>query len=191
MQRSKVIGMFLCLAPLGILALGPMGCSSDDSLASSPDLGLAGWGNDGSPPATPTGLSVIKATEQGFKLSWSPNAEGDLEGYQVYVYDPSPYREGAYRCVHGASLLDRNQTYCVYTDDLSFGSHYFQLAAVDADGNTSERTAPYEFCYTGAQEGHDATGDGDASGDLRPGASGAPGNGRTYGDDTLEGDDTN
>ncbi len=35
-------------------------------------------------PAPPTGLKVIKTTNDSISLSWIPNAEEDLEGYNIY-----------------------------------------------------------------------------------------------------------
>lgn len=148
MDRSKVIGAVFTLALLGGLLLSPSGCSNDDSLTSSPDIGLPGSGYDGYPPATPTGLGVVKATDTGFKLQWSANAETDLDGYRVYVYDPSPYRSNSYVCTHGNCLVATDRTYYLYSDDVSLGMHYFRIAAVDQDGNESVPTAPLEFCYT-------------------------------------------
>ncbi|MBD3236401.1 MAG: hypothetical protein GF330_06845 [Candidatus Eisenbacteria bacterium] len=149
MNRSKVKGAVFMLAMLGGVLLAASGCSNDDSHACSPDVGLPGSGFDGYPPATPTGVDVAKATDAGFKLQWSPNAEADLDGYRVYVYDPSPFRTTSYVCCHGNGLVSGDRDYYMYCDDLYVGTHYFRLTAVDVDGNESVPTAPVEFYYNG------------------------------------------
>jgi hypothetical protein len=145
MRRSKALTTLLSIALFGALAFAPSGCSSDSS--SSPELGLTPSGYDPYPPAMVSGLEVARATEDGFKLTWDASTDNDLVGYRVYVYDPSPYRDTAYRSPHSNEVIDASCTYYTYREDLGEGFHYFKIVAVDADGNESLATAPLEFSW--------------------------------------------
>jgi len=147
MHRSRIMSAVLPMVLFGVLALAPSGCSNEAGSFTSPGDGLPAVG-DGTAPAMPTGFSVVKATEDGFRLTWTANTEIDLAGYRVYVYQPSPYRENAYVRAHGVSLLGMHQCWFVYGDDTSAGPHYFMLAAVDEGGNESAHAGPYAFEYT-------------------------------------------
>lgn len=189
MQRSRVIGAIFTVVLFGSLALTPSGCSNDDSLTSSPGFGLPGSGHDGYPPATPASLGVLKATDHGFKLTWTANTEEDLVGYRLYVYDPSPYRGDSYICAHGTCLIDPDQTWFLYDNDLSYGAHYFALSALDEDGNESVRSAPCEFYYSGP-DNNDANLEGsDTDYARRPATIGGSSPNDPKEDDALEGQD--
>lgn len=153
MRRSKALTTLLSIALFGTLAFAPSGCSSDSS--SSPELGLTPSGYDPYPPAMVSGLEIEKATEAGFKLTWSASTENDLAGYRVYVYDPSPYRETSYRSPQGAGVIDPGKTYYTYRDNLDDGFHYFKIVAIDVDGNESVASAPLEFSWNNASSSDD------------------------------------
>jgi hypothetical protein len=154
MHGSRFLSALLSTMLFGVLTLAPSGCSHEDGSFTSPGDGVPALGADGSAPAMPTGLAVVKATDQGFRLSWSPNVEADLAGYRVYVYDPSPYRDSAYNCANQTALIGAQQTWFIYNQDTSAGAHYFKLAAVDQTGNESERCGPYGFWYApGSEDG--------------------------------------
>ena len=147
MQRFPALGALGSMMLLAALALAPSGCSHDDASMSSPDLGMPSSGYDEYPPATPTGLEVVKANPTAFKLEWDANSEGDLAGYRVYLYDPSPYRGNSYVCAHGGNALPARQTWFAYTDDIAAGEYFFRVAAVDSDGNESVASSPLSFCF--------------------------------------------
>jgi hypothetical protein len=147
MHRSRLLNALVPLAFFGLLALAPTGCSSEADGVGSPGDGLPASGDDVA-PATPTGFSVVKATEGGFRLAWAPNTEIDLAGYRVYVYQPSPERENSYVCPHGVSLVGTQQTWYVLANDSNVETWYFKLSAVDQAGNESERYGPYSFHFT-------------------------------------------
>lgn len=87
-------------------------------------------------PATPTDLSATDvAPDDGgvIALSWTPNAESDLAGYVVYVYD------------EGGTQLERSEvgfaTSPLFTG-LSAGAVYgFKVSALDVNGNESPVSA--------------------------------------------------
>jgi len=165
MKGSRVLSALFSTVCLGVLTLAPSGCSHEDGGFTSPGDGVPASGFDDSAPAMPTGLALVKATDQGLRLEWTPNAEVDLAGYRLYIYDPSPYRENAYVCVSGAELLGPQDTWYVYNGDVTQGPHFFKLTAVDQTGNESARCGPFAFSYSPAAdqetihpiEGDDAT----------------------------------
>lgn len=65
--------------------------------------------------------SVLRAREErdgwiaslvdnnGFSISWTPCTDGDVIGYKVYLYDPSPLREDSYRVVEEDLIVTSNQ----------------------------------------------------------------------------------
>jgi len=159
MHRSSAQRPPAAAALLVFFALLPMGCSSEDGALAPPKTP----GNASSildpPPAMPAGLAVEKATDDGFALVWPPNADVDLAGYRVYVYDPTPYRETSYRCANGAALISGDKARFLYSEDCTWGKHYFMLAAVDLGGNESGRFGPLEFNYQGRTDRDDRTND--------------------------------
>lgn len=91
----------------------------------------------GNPPATPTGVTAkppAAPSNGGYvDLSWSPNGEADLTGYAVYRSTSSG---GPYAKVASAPVA-------FYRDSgLTNGTaYYYVVAAVDAAGNESPRSA--------------------------------------------------
>jgi hypothetical protein len=145
MHCSNALKALFAAMVLGALAFVPTGCSNDSG--SAPDLGLQSGIPDGYPPAMPSGLEAIKWTHSGLKFVWNANTEGDLAGYRLYVYDPSPFRTDSYCCVHGFDLI--TNTHYLYQEELDVGMNYFKLAAVDEDGNESEFFGPYAYGFDG------------------------------------------
>lgn len=146
LTTHKTLWSFALLAALVVFSNG---CDSEVSSSTSPDLAPAGSSWDEYPPAAPAGLEVITASDAGFRLTWDSNSEGDLAGYKLYVYSPSPYRTNAYICAHGGEVIAAGQTNYSYSGDTSTGMHYFWVTAVDTDGNESVGCYPIEFCYYG------------------------------------------
>ncbi len=91
----------------------------------------------GNPPASPTGVKVsatVASSNGGYlDLSWNPNTEMDLSGYAIYR---STSAGGPYMKVASTSIaFHRDQ-------GLTNGTpYYYVVAAVDAAGNESPRSA--------------------------------------------------
>jgi len=95
------------------------------------------------PPQTPAGLWLQEIDPNTVDLSWLPNTEEDLAGYNVYgAYNP----QGPYQRIN-PSLVDTNY---YRIDGLTPGQrYYFAVTAVDESANESERSAPV-YHYAGA-----------------------------------------
>jgi len=89
------------------------------------------------PPAVPIGLQAVSAgtVQQPFiDLSWAPDAEPDLAGYNVYRHE-----EGS-QPVKINSELSKAPTYRDFA--VQAGHHYFySVSAADVRGNESEKSA--------------------------------------------------
>ncbi|HVP52107.1 MAG TPA: fibronectin type III domain-containing protein [Terriglobales bacterium] len=102
--------------------------------ADSPELHV--FVHDIFPPAVPTGLQAVSAgtPQQPFiDLSWAPNTESDLAGYNVYRHE-----EGAAPAKINRELVKAP----TYRDiDVQPGHRYFySVSAVDVRGNESGRS---------------------------------------------------
>ncbi|MBV9573217.1 MAG: hypothetical protein JOY93_04125 [Acidobacteriales bacterium] len=88
------------------------------------------------PPAVPAGLqAVFSGAEQGryIDLIWSPDADADLAGYNVYRREEN----GAPQRINSAIV----QTPAFRDTDVSSGKKYFySVSAVDVRGNESARS---------------------------------------------------
>lgn len=93
--------------------------------------------HDTFPPAVPTGLEAVSSgtPQQPFiDLSWAPNTESDLAGYNVYRHG-----EGAVPNKINAELV-KGPTY--RDSAVQAGHHYsYSVTAVDLRGNESGRSA--------------------------------------------------
>ena len=110
------------LAIIGVLAAG---CTSDDNpLAPTAS-------EDTQPPSIP--LEVVQLSDNlGYRLSWNPNAESDLAGYNVYRYNPDPAREMAYVKMN-STLLTTNS----YKLPIETSTWNYRVRAIDRAGNES------------------------------------------------------
>jgi hypothetical protein len=92
-------------------------------------------------PAAPTGLGFT-STPSSIELSWTPNAELDLAGYNVYRSPTSggPFTQLSFELIRSGSR---------YVDeDLAFGaSFYYRVTAVDNSGNESPASSEL-FAWT-------------------------------------------
>ena len=83
---------------------------------------------DADPPDAPAGLSS-EALNRKIRLSWSPNTENDLKGYQLWM-SPSP--------LSGYHLVKLSETPESLLEDLpNFDPVYLKIRAVDWADNTS------------------------------------------------------
>lgn len=113
-----------------VLALIPMmnGCSEEATTSPAPII------QDTTPPVPPMGLD-IERRDSGVKLTWSPNLEADLEGYNIWLYNPSPGAVQAYQKLNDELITDIQYSCSkLPTNDPDY---YFRLTAVDVSGNQS------------------------------------------------------
>ncbi len=92
------------------------------------------WVLDTAPPAAPSGLGA--APQSGSVLvSWSPNAEPDLEGYSVYrsTVSGSGYTRISGSLVSGTQFVD-------WSLPVGANELYYQVTATDQNGNESGRS---------------------------------------------------
>lgn len=106
--------------------------SGNESLPSNPSSTFA---TDITPPAKPAGFKVKELdTGHDIELSWQPNTESDLAGYQLYrATSPA----GPFELV---KILGRGET-TFHDTDLTQGQwYYYYLVATDEKGNASQPT---------------------------------------------------
>jgi hypothetical protein len=112
------------------LSLVPVvnGCSEDSTVAPEPVV------QDTAPPAPPVGIAVQRR-ETGVKLTWDPNMESDLAGYNIWIYNPCPDAVQAYVKLNDGLVTDSQFS----SSRLAGGrtNQYFRLTAVDEYGNES------------------------------------------------------
>jgi hypothetical protein len=130
---------FLCMLMFVVFTFVG-GCSSDDN-TSPLDPGT----NDQAPPMTPMGVGLAGQAVSKFFLTWAPNVDPDLAGYRIYLYDPSPDRNNAFRCVTGANLWQSNSFTYAGSNGVSYT---FRITAVDASGNESAMSDPLTFHFS-------------------------------------------
>ena len=85
-------------------------------------------------PATPTGLSAVGGILM-VTLSWTPNGEPDIAGYNVFRSDSS---QGNYKKLN-TNLVKTNGY--VDTAVVAERTYYYKVNAVDTSGNGSENSA--------------------------------------------------
>lgn len=127
MRKSAILklvafGFALSLVPL------INGCSEDTTTAPQSEI------QDTTPPTPPVGLEVARR-DKGVKVSWSPNLESDLVGYNLWIYVPSPNLIQAYQKLNTELITTSEYS----TSKLPKGdpSYYFRLTAVDQFNNES------------------------------------------------------
>ncbi len=113
----------------GILAVGLIamaGCGSDSTTT----------GPDTAPPSAPQLLSGYAKTEGKIVLTWAPNVEGDLDGYNIYevgVDEPIGFAPAGSRGV----AIETTVT----------GEIPFRITAVDRSGNESAPSSTLSIRY--------------------------------------------
>lgn len=88
---------------------------------------------DTTPPAAPTGLSAT-ASDDGIALDWADNGEADLAGYRVYR---SGNASGPFFPLTAAPVTSSQY----FDAQAPAGVSYYQVTAVDQDGNESDPSA--------------------------------------------------
>ena len=145
MNHHRVLLGSLLVVLVSVLLLAT-GCSSDRT-SSAQTLGPATTTSVGfgTPPDAPTGLQTLKVDVHGFLLTWGA-PEGPVDGYRIYVYDPTPSRVSAYRQVN--TDLEPTSSYDVYAGDP--GDHVFvRVSAVRAIGGEGPLSEPLEVLLGG------------------------------------------
>ncbi len=89
-----------------------------------------GGETDNTPPSIPTGLNVIKTTENTITLEWNPNTEQDLRRYQIlYSTTANNYSK--------TEIALKTETSLILTGLKPDTKYYFAITAVDLSGNES------------------------------------------------------
>lgn len=92
------------------------------------------------PPDTPTGLQAVADAEaHAIDLSWQPDTEADLAGYQVYRRDVGSSTPP----VRVSGAMDSAPSYRDTTAQLGH-TYWYSVSAVDKDGNESSRSPEVE-----------------------------------------------
>ncbi|NWF88743.1 MAG: hypothetical protein HXY50_04685 [Ignavibacteriaceae bacterium] len=87
--------------------------------------------NDGTPPAIPTGVSIVYSFDGEILIEWNQNSDLDLKGYNVYRKSSTTNFE----CLGFTS----NNYY--FDDSLSYDTTYhYKISAVDIWGEESEKS---------------------------------------------------
>jgi hypothetical protein len=89
---------------------------------------------DKSAPMVPSGLD-IKHSDTGAYLTWEPNTETDLAGYQLFRSESA---DGGFRSVSDRPIMTNGFFDPSYRPGL-----YYSVSAVDESGNESARSAPF------------------------------------------------
>ena len=115
------------------LLLMAVGCSNSDN-TQAPIIPPP----DNAPPIAPSAPAVSKSNADAYAVAWAANTESDLAGYRVYVYEPNPESDSAYRLLNPDQLVTRNR-YSARTEANIDGSNpselYLRVTAVDQSGN--------------------------------------------------------
>ncbi len=114
-----------------------------DTLESDASAVISITPQDVFPPKSPEGLIAVPVLAAyggpAIELSWQPNAESDLAGYNIYRGELPKLRDGAgYRKLNATLILGP-----AYRDDtVEVGKNYFyRVTAVDRAGNESNPSA--------------------------------------------------
>lgn len=91
---------------------------------------------DITPPAPPTGITVLNGDNR-VDISWNPNYENDLAGYNVYY---AYSYNGKYTLIGST-----NNDYFIDNDAANGTTYYYAVAAYDYNGNESELS--YDAIY--------------------------------------------
>lgn len=122
-----------------IVVLFAAGCGSDETNSPMNVNPL-----DEAAPLAPVGLNVDSQYLTKFALSWADNAEPDLAGYRVYLYDPDPMRLNAFVEMSGENPVSRPRMTIAGEDGRTY---IFRVAAVDMNSNESTWSAPFTFTF--------------------------------------------
>jgi hypothetical protein len=164
-----------CLSLLTAAVLVVAGCGSDSS--SPVDDGTTG---DQAPPTAPSELVTTKATQDGIVLTWQASPDVDVVGYDLLMYDPSPFRDSAYVKLNGLPL--RHTSY-VFLEAEANEQYFFKVRAVDNEGLMSVSSQPAQVMWDGGPfEPSDNENDRDSQsrGPVGSETPGSGGNGATH-----------
>ena len=125
----KLRSLVLALAAAALVS----GCgSSTDSVNVEPEL-------DTTPPGAPgTVATAYDETVKRTRLVWNGATAADIAGYQIYRYDPDPFRDAAYSEFGEVDAATTEFEMPYVTEDTTF---YVRVRAVDRSGNAGPFTA--------------------------------------------------
>jgi hypothetical protein len=95
---------------------------------------------DSTPPPAPSELAQAPDVSGGQQLEWSASPAGDVAGYQVFAYDPSPDRDNAYVQI-GETAAGVNHWTLPASSQAE--TQYYRVRAVDVAGNHSALSADF------------------------------------------------
>jgi hypothetical protein len=133
--------LIVALASVAMLS----GCGkSTDSVRVDPGL-------DTSTPATPVGLHYVANEYDGTRyIEWNAVGAGDLAGYQVYAYNPTPDRDNAYEMI-GQVINPANR---YQLPDAPVGTTLtVRVTSYNNGGKTSGMSAPLTVTYEALRSG--------------------------------------
>ncbi len=94
---------------------------------------------DSEPPAAPTGLLAVPISDTEIELSWEANSEVDLEGYKIYMLDPTAQAASGSKGEFKEIKTIKNQKTTYTVTKLSEQVTYqFKITAFDEVPNYSE-----------------------------------------------------
>ncbi len=176
------------LAGLAGLLLLAVGCGSKDN-TQAPIVPPP----DEAPPISPVGMSVAKATEAGFSVTWTPNGESDLAGYRVYVLEPGV--DASYRLANPDHLLTTNRYAArnsVGLDGEPLSEVFLRVSAVDQSDNESPPSSAFKVglyqTSNPVSQDPDAEGQGGGTASGPRGGTTSPGPGKEKDDNPQGGD---
>ncbi|MBU1698640.1 MAG: fibronectin type III domain-containing protein [Candidatus Eisenbacteria bacterium] len=140
MLSTRHAGFFPLLITFAALTVAATGCGNDDG--ASPQANAP----DPAPPTTPSGLTLVKVTEDGLRLNWESSPDLDVIGYEIYTYDPDPGRSNAYVKLTGTPVTSSSY---VFNNPKPDTEYYFKVSAVNRFGFESESSSPFRIRWDG------------------------------------------
>jgi hypothetical protein len=135
------------LAPPGyymIHLINSSGIPSVAKLIKIPGAGTGMTGGDTLPPARVTGLTIAAVGNNYITLNWNPNAETDLDHYNVYRGTTPEF------IISPSSLIAQPSTNSCNNTGLSASTqYYYKIAAVDNAGNVGSLSMEVSGTTTG------------------------------------------
>ena len=128
MKSFRLIGVLMVtIATMAML----VGCGS--STLTGPLTG-----NDTAPPAAPDNVTLTYDAQGQPIITWAPSASGNVKGYEVYLYSPSPDRASAYVLMDDPNSVD---TQFLLPPNAAGTDLIFRVQAINQSGARSALSA--------------------------------------------------